>query len=121
MEKKTLDAKFRLEPEQLEEVSGGGEADTKKLEDALFDDMSIYPDLNNVYQQALSRVGNIDDPEAYRHALATEMLSIMGIDATIRPTGANNSYSYKGLVINQSDVIWVINGYKESRVYRRNN
>ena len=119
MEQKPLDDRNCLEAGQLEEVSGGGILDTKALEDALFDDMSIYPDLANVYRQARSRVPNIEDPEAYNHALAKEMLDIMGIDATIRPSGANNTYSYKGREISQSDVIWVINGYKESRLYRR--
>ena len=120
MEKKKLDGRTSLDFDQLEGVSGGGAADTKAIEDALFDDMSIYPDLANVYRQACSRVENTGDQEAYNHALAKEMLSIMGIEATIIPTGdVRNTYTFKDRAITQSDVIWVINGYKENRLYRR--
>ena len=112
------DNKKELEQEHLEEVTGGGYFDSKAVEDALFNDMSRYPDLGEVYRQARGRVNFTDDPVANDINLATEMLSVMGVTATIRHSGGDNVYYYQGRQISQNDVLKIIAGYKQNQLYR---
>ena len=112
------DNKKELKNEHLEEVTGGGYFDSKAVEDALFNDMSMYPDLGEVYRQARGRVHFTDDPVANDINLATEMLSIMGVSATIRHYGGDNVYIYQGRQISQAEVLEIIAGYKKNTPYR---
>ena len=110
--------KKELQHEQLEEVAGGGYFDSKAVEDALFNDMSQYPDLGEVYRQARGQVHFTDDPVANDINLATEMLNVMGVTATIRHYGGDNVYMYQGRQISQDEVLAIIAGYKKNQPFR---
>ena len=110
--------KKELNQEHLKKVTGGGYFDSKAVEDALFNDMSMYPDLGEVYRQARGRVHFTDDPVANDINLATEMLSVMGVTATIRHTGGDNVYMYQGRQISQEEVLNIIAGYRKNQQFR---